>query len=121
MKEGWFDYRTASQHQYEFFQEPLEKRAGFCKETRGGGSAPPLYMRGVQELEAQGRLTRQIGEVQLTNVNEDSVEVMIGGKAQTFDVIVNACGHRPDCLQLPVLREVRIKQYNIAQLHLRSF
>ncbi|GMI07116.1 hypothetical protein TrVE_jg4737 [Triparma verrucosa] len=105
--EGWFDTRQGSRNQSEFFDEPLEKRAAAAKAARGGGSVPPLYMRGVQELETQGRLSRKVGEVQVTSVNDDSVEVTINGRVQKFDLIVNACGHRPDCLQLPVLRELQ--------------
>ena len=51
-------------------------------------------------------MVRKVGEVEVIDVSDDNVEVLINGKAQRFDLIVNACGHRPSCLDLPLLKEL---------------
>jgi len=101
--EAWFDWRKAHLHHFEFFQKPLEERLKHIKATRGGGSVPPMYMK---ELCENKRLTFKCGEVQVVSVHEDSVDVLIDGEAHHFDLIVNACGHRPDCKQLPLIGEL---------------
>jgi len=62
-----------------------------------------MYMK---ELCENKRLTFKCGEVQVVSVHEDSVDVLIDGEAHHFDLIVNACGHRPDCKQLPLIGEL---------------
>lgn len=104
--EDWFDHRHANRHHYEFFQKPVEERLRSIKATRGGGSVPPMYMKGIRESEARGELVLKCGEVQLHAVLPKSVDVTVDGKVQRFDKIVNACGHRPDCHQLPLIHEL---------------
>ena len=106
---SWFDERQSSVMQYGFFSEPLAARAAACKAARGGGSVPPLYMDDVRALESKGRLSRVVGEVQVTGIEEGSVNVTVDGEPQSFDVIVNACGHRPSCLDLPLLADLQTR------------
>jgi len=106
ISETWFDRRRAHFHHYEFFEKPLEERLKHIREARGGGSVPPMYMKSIREAEADGRLTYKCEAVRLVSILEDCVEVMIGDEVQRFDLIVNACGHRPDCAQLPLVGEL---------------
>ena len=112
--ESWFDSRQGSKRQSTFFEEPMERRAAACKEARGGGSVPPLYMDCVKELEAEGKLVRKLGSVRVVGIvdrdGEEGVEVMIGGKEYTFDVVVNACGHKPDCLEIGLLQDLHKRE-----------
>lgn len=103
INEKWFDRRKANVYHYEFFQKPVEERLKHIRATRGGGSVPPMYMK---EICADSRLTFKVGEVELISVQTDSVDVAVDGKVQRFDLIVNACGHRPDCKELPLIKEL---------------
>ncbi|CAK9100707.1 Hypothetical protein (Fragment) [Durusdinium trenchii] len=104
--ERWFDRRRANVHHYEFFQKPMEERLEHIKATRGGGSVPPFYMKEIREAEASGRLVCKQGEVQLSHVWAEAVDVLIDGQVNRFDLIVNACGHRADGRHLPLVREL---------------
>ena len=104
--EAWFDWRRAHFHHFEFFNKPVEERLKHIKATRGGGSVPPMYMAELCEAESHKRLAFKCGEVQLASVSEDSVEVTIDGEKHQFDLIINACGHRPDCKEIPLLGEL---------------
>ena len=106
INETWFDRRKAHRHHYQFFQKPLEERLKHIKAARGGGSVPPIYMEEIRRAEEMGRLECKVGEVQLVSVKADSVDVMMDGQVRTFDLIVNACGHRPDCKQLPLIADL---------------
>jgi len=106
VNETWFDPRKANGHHFEFFERPIEERLKSIKAARGGGSVPPMYMKDIQEAEATGQLLRKVGEVQLHAVHDKAVDVMVDGKVYRFDLVVNACGHRPDCQQLPVIQEL---------------
>mmetsp|Transcript_137199 Transcript_137199/g.293107 ORF Transcript_137199/g.293107 Transcript_137199/m.293107 type:complete len:491 (+) Transcript_137199:77-1549(+) len=102
----WFDRRRANCNRFEFFNKPIEERLKHIKAARGGGSVPPMYMEAIREAEAFGSLVIKCGEVQLSAVHTDSVDVTIDGQVQRFDLIVNACGHRPDCQKLPLISEL---------------
>jgi hypothetical protein len=102
----WFDRRCANRRRFEFFQKPIDERLQHVKAARGGGSVPPMYMEAVREAEAEGSLVLKCGEVQVTAVLDNSIDVMVDGTVQRFDLIVNACGHRPDCLQLPLISDL---------------
>merc|ERR1719174_562615 len=85
---------------------PLENRLEMIKQTRGGGSVPPFYMEQVLHAESNGSLKIKVCEVQVRNVLEDGVEVEIDGCIERFDLVVSACGHRPDCTQLPLVQDL---------------
>jgi hypothetical protein len=103
---GWFDKREAARHRFEFFSMPLEERLAMIKETRGGGSVPSLYMSQVRRAESQGSLKLKVAEAQISKVLDDAVEVEIDGSVERFDRVVSACGHRPDCTQLPLMQSL---------------
>ena len=69
------------------------------KETRGGGSIPPLYVKQLNKAQNAGRLRCIVSEVAGVRVLENEVEVDLNGSIAKFDRIVSACGHRPDCTQ----------------------
>merc|ERR1719487_1144244 len=76
------------------------------KETRGGGSVPPFYMEELQKAQVNGRVKCIVSEVTVIQVLESAVEVDLSGSVEQFDLIVSACGHRPDCTQLPLIQDL---------------
>lgn len=104
--EAWFDRRRANRHHHDLFQKPVDERVKHIRAARGGGSVPPLYMKEIREAEAEGSLVLKCCEVELSTVLANAVDVLVDGKVQRFDLIVNACGHRPDCRQLPLVHEL---------------
>lgn len=106
IEKGWFDKREAARHRYAFFSMPLQERLALIKQSRGGGSVPPFYMDQVRQAEAYGSLSMEVCEVQVSEVLEDGVLMDIGGRTERFDVVVAACGHRPDCTQLSAVRSL---------------
>jgi hypothetical protein len=103
--------RQSERMRYSFFDEPLENRAAASKAARLGGSVPPIYMENIMELERQGRLEIVVCELQVQGVDEEkgSVKVLVGSELYEFDVIVMACGHRPSCLDIPLLVNLQSK------------
>ena len=102
----WFDRRKANRHHFEFFNQPLECRLKHIKEARVGGSVPPMYMKELCEAEAQDKVEVKCVEAKLEGISSDSVQVKLGDEVRSFDLIVNACGHVPDCRRLPLITEL---------------
>lgn len=103
---GWFDRREAARHRFEFLSLPMEERLAMIKQTRGGGSVPPLYMDQLRCAEAGGHLRVKVSEVEVSEVLDNAVDVKVDGSIERFDVVVSACGHRPDCTQLPLIQSL---------------
>lgn len=111
----WFDFREATYHQSQFYHEPAEQRLKALKATRGGGTVPPIYMEMTREMESRGELVRIIGDVKMTESDDDkSLKVIISkseghgkGEEETFDAIVLACGLKPDCTVSPIMRSMQ--------------
>lgn len=104
----WFDFRIQGKLRHEFWSEPVEGRLAQIRATRGGGSVPPSYMEQLRASEAAGHLTVLHGEVEACNFEGGVVEAAIRGEegARQFDRVVLACGHRPGCLDLPLLADL---------------
>ena len=109
VNESWFDHRQSSRRHFEFFDQAIEERAKHIRAARGGGSVPPLYMSEIKSAISAGQLEHIVGEVYVSKILENAVEVMMGDNKEIrrFDVILNACGHRPDCLKLPIIKELQ--------------
>merc|ERR1712151_1124949 len=45
-----------------------------------------------------------VSEVRINEVLDNGVNVELDGRIERFDLIVSACGHRPDCARLPLLQ-----------------
>eukprot|EP00930_Biecheleria_cincta_P037102 TRINITY_DN25441_c0_g1_i1.p1 TRINITY_DN25441_c0_g1~~TRINITY_DN25441_c0_g1_i1.p1 ORF type:complete len:523 (-),score=82.49 TRINITY_DN25441_c0_g1_i1:529-2097(-) len=103
---GWFDRREASRHRFEFLSLPMEERLAMIKQTRGGGSVPPFYMDQLRCAEAGGHLKVKVCEVQVSEVFDDGLDIRLDGSVERFDLVVSACGHRPDCTQLPLIQSL---------------
>jgi len=103
----WFDRRRTQQYLFEFLSLPVEQRLRLVKEARGGGSVPKMYMEDLRAREASGRLEVLVGEAQVVGHDGGSVQVEIDGRACTFDKVVSACGHRPDCCALPLVADLQ--------------
>ncbi|CAJ1339093.1 unnamed protein product [Effrenium voratum] len=109
VKSTWFDRRVANRHHFEFFEQPLEDRLKHIKVSRGGGSVPPMYMTDLRKAEARGKVELRCEEVQFQAVLPDAarpVQVLIGTEVRHFDLVLNACGHCPDCRNLPLISEL---------------
>jgi len=104
----WFDKREAARHRFKFFSMPIEERLAMIKQTRGGGSVPPFYMDQVRSAEYDGSLKVKVLEngVQISKVLDNEVDVEIDGSIEHFDLVVSACGHRPDCTWLPLMQSL---------------
>lgn len=100
---GWFDSRESARHRFGFLNIPLEERLAMIKQTRGGGTVPPFYMDQLRRAESAGSLKVTVSEVQVSKVLDNEVDVEFDGAIARFDLVVSACGHRPDCTQLPLV------------------
>jgi len=69
---------------------------------------PPSYMEQLRAAEAAGQLRVVLGEVEACSFEGGVVETTLRGQegAQQFDRVVLACGHRPGCLELPLLADL---------------
>eukprot|EP00931_Biecheleriopsis_adriatica_P041583 TRINITY_DN23758_c0_g1_i1.p1 TRINITY_DN23758_c0_g1~~TRINITY_DN23758_c0_g1_i1.p1 ORF type:complete len:529 (+),score=78.61 TRINITY_DN23758_c0_g1_i1:54-1640(+) len=103
---GWFDRREAARHRFDFLSLPMEERLAMIKQTRGGGSIPPFYMSQLRAAEASGRLKVKVSEVRVSEVLDNGVDIELDGSIERFDLVVSACGHRPDCTQLPLIQSL---------------
>ena len=106
VKPTWFDRRHAYRHHFEFFEQSLELRLKHIREARGGGSVPPMYMQELREAEADGRLELKCVDAKVESISADCVHVLLGSELRHFDLIVNACGHVPDCRRLPLVAQL---------------
>ncbi|CAE7214885.1 unnamed protein product [Symbiodinium pilosum] len=106
VKPTWFDRRVAYRHHFEFFEQPLESRLKHIKAARVGGSVPPMYMKELREAEARGEVELKCVDAQLDTVLSGCVQVKLGSEMRRFDLVVNACGHVPDCRKLPLISEL---------------
>lgn len=96
----WFDKRRTQGYLFEFVSLPAEQRLRMIKETRGGGSVPKMYMEDLMARAASGRLKVVCGEGHVLGHDGSSIQVQIAGELHTFQKVVSACGHRPDCTSL---------------------
>lgn len=103
----WFDYRTQGRLRHDFWQLPPEERLMHLRATKGGGSVPPFYMEDVRASEAAGQLEVVCGEAEVGAADAEGLAVKLAGRWRRFDRVVLACGHRPDCAALPLLRELQ--------------
>ena len=106
VSQTWFDRRQANRHHYEFFEQSLDCRLKHIKEARGGGSVPPMYMKELRDAEANGLIELKCVEAQVEAIFSDSVQVRLGSEVKCFDLVVNACGHAPDCQKLPLISQL---------------
>lgn len=122
----WVDRRRAQKCQSDFYHRPMDERFQILREARGGGSVPPYYMRQVEQLEAQGRLQRLVGNPNLISLEnllfgdkspsspfqvdqrgeacqccrrDSPLVIGIGTQIHRFDGVLVACGIQPDCTQ----------------------
>lgn len=102
----WFDRRRSGRCLFDFWGLPLEERLRKVKETRGGGSVPPMYMSALRAEESQGLVEIVCGEACVQASDDGGADVLLGGRVRRFDRIVAACGHRPDCTALPLVRDL---------------
>jgi len=96
----WFDRRRTQRYLFDFVSLPTEERLRMIKETRGGGSVPKMYMEDMTARVAHGRLEVVCGEAKVLGHDGSTVQVQIAGDLRSFDKVVSACGHRPDCTSL---------------------
>ena len=120
----WFDKRTSNKCLSDFYHRSLEERLYLLKSTRGGGSVPPIYMRDLERLQQLGKLKCVVGEPiydhnHNTNINngdtdndEVAMSVSINDTQYRFDLVVLACGVRPDCESNPLLQQL-IRQWPV--------
>jgi len=102
----WFDPRTQGRLRHDFWAEPLEARLQRLRAAKGGGSVPLKYMEELRAAEAAGRAEVVCAEAEVVRVGDEGVDVKLAGRTRHFNRIVLACGHRPDCLALPLLRDL---------------
>lgn len=103
----WFDYRTQGRLRHDFWTQPSEARLALLRATKGGGSVPPRYMQELRAMEATGKVQVVCGEAEVGSADEEGVGVKLAGQWRRFDRVVLACGHRPDCAKLPLVRELQ--------------
>lgn len=130
----WADRRVATKCQADFYHQSLESKVAMLKEARGGGSVPPCYVRDVENLEKQGRLTRITGNATFYESEERLLEAMpnlqttssfkgrgdapllmsVETEIHRYDGIIVACGVRPDCQQNSVYASL-LRQFDDAK------
>lgn len=95
----WFDRRSANKQISDFYHQSEAERLAVLKEARGGGSVPPIYMDDVRKWQASGELSLLNGvEPKYMESSADGRVVVVMGKDHMeFDIIVLACGIKPDC------------------------
>jgi len=103
----WFNWRRQGRLRHDFWMQPLDARLASLRATKGGGSVPPRYMQELGAAEAAGRVEVVYGEAEVGGVNEEGVRIRLAGRWRHFDRVVFACGHRPDCLAFPLVRELQ--------------
>ena len=103
----WFDRRTANKCMADFYHLPIDQRLLLLKESRGGGSVPPIYMKELVTFEKTGRLQVKVGNAEYVDTGEqrqdDTMSVSIEGCIYNFDEIVLACGSKPNCTDNPLV------------------
>lgn len=104
---NWFDKRRTQGYLFDFVSLPLEERLRMIRAKRGGGSVPKMYMDDLWARVAAGRLDVVVGEAEVVGHDMGSVQVRIGEKTHTFDKVVSACGHRPECVSLPLVASLQ--------------
>jgi len=103
----WFDRRQNRALHFQFLEKSSAERLAMIKETRGGGSVPPMYMEDLKAREASSGLQLICGEIEAAKLAGERVEVAINGQVHVFDRVISACGHRPDCSSLPVIQSLQ--------------
>jgi hypothetical protein len=99
----WFDRRTATKCVADFYHQPVSERLAQLRESRGGGSVPPIYMAELRKWERQGRIECVVGSIDSAAAQSQAsgdarVQVTIESQKYRVDAIVLACGNQPDCL-----------------------
>lgn len=137
----WFDRRTATKCQADFYHESISQRLSQIKQTRGGGSVPPIYTKELREWQNKGRIVCVVGQPEYIKPkqtssnspeanqemcgdkdtssqegqqeNDTRMHVFIESSVYEVDDIVLACGVQPDCLRHPLIQRVQ-RQWPIA-------
>lgn len=104
----WFDRRVSNKCMADFYHEPIDKRLTLIKETRGGGSVPPIYLKDLRSWEESGRLRIEVGDPVVTSNDEHdrSTTISINDQCYHFDGIILACGVKPDCTANPLISRI---------------
>jgi hypothetical protein len=122
----WFDRRTSTKCMADFYHLSVQERLRLLKESRDGGSVPPIYMNDIRKWERSGMLKVVVGDAQYdrsidvamlpaaggvstSSTNSSSVQVWIQGEPQIFDAIVLACGVQPDCARSALINNITEK------------
>ena len=110
----WFNRQSANKCMHDFYHLSDEERLALLKTTRGGGSVPPVYMKDLNHLEKTGKLRRIVGtpEVELNDDCDDSasafnpIRITLRGEKIEVDMIVVACGYKPDFQSHPLIDSI---------------
>mmetsp|Transcript_20580 Transcript_20580/g.59723 ORF Transcript_20580/g.59723 Transcript_20580/m.59723 type:complete len:484 (-) Transcript_20580:3150-4601(-) len=106
----WFELRTANKCMSDFYHQEIADRLSMLKQTRGGGSVPPLYMRQVEKAEKCGKIKRIVGKVRYDrHLDNGGLHFTVAENDEEMnsfnvDQAVLACGLEPDCEQNPVVK-----------------
>lgn len=65
---------------------------------------PPFYMQQIHRAQSSRKLEIVTSTIEVEAVFENHVDLRLDGQVQSFDRVVSACGHRPDCTSLPVIQ-----------------
>ena len=104
----WFDRRSANKHISDFYHQSESERCLHLRQTRGGGSVPPIYMDDLRKWQASGKLSLIEGEPQLLRSTEKGkVLISMGQKQVAFDCIILACGIKPNCIEHPLVQKIQ--------------
>lgn len=115
INECWFDKRSANKHISDFYHLPESERLAALREVRGGGSVPPLYMKDLRKWQACGGQLTLVPNVEPEFIHHtEDGKVLISMKGQgdavmqvAADLIVNACGIKPDCNANPLVKNLQ--------------
>jgi lysine/ornithine N-monooxygenase len=106
---AWFDRRSTNKCMYDFYHLPVGDRLALLKQTRGGGSVPPVYMKDLHRLEMLGKLQRVVGTPKILSDGDTDkpIQVMLGEEMVEFDQIILACGYKPNCQAHPLIQSIK--------------
>ena len=110
ISEAWFDLRTRNKRMADFYHQPEETRLSVLRESRGGGSVPPIYIKDLRKWQERERLMCLVGQANfLHKTDQGSLAVVIDNKIHNFDCIVLACGMEPNCTIHPLVKNLQDK------------
>lgn len=73
----WFDYREFQYHQAQFYHESPETKRLLLKQSRGGGTVPPLYMEQLRKKNTTKKIQIMVGDVDGVEEEKDQLTVRI--------------------------------------------